>query len=383
MSTPGKREAKKPRSKPHESYEIEQLRNGDEEEYEKLVRASRNGMLYHSIQWKRLLESFTGAKPVYMVARKGGEIVGALPTFLKENPRYGNILNSLPFYGSNGGPVVSPRLPKEERRQVKMDLLSAFNRVATENHCVTSTLITSVFENDIFMYDRVLRPEFVDNRIEQITVFKPPIVDIEKEILYRTVDKRCRVAIRKAQRSGITTEVAEDLRDLHTFYEMHEKSIVNKHGIYKPIGFFELAFKILKQNESFRLLFAKKDGEIIGGLLLFYYKNMVEYYTPCFKLETSELQPLSLLIFEGMKDAIKNGYTMWNFGGTWHSQQGVLRFKRSWGPQQTSYYYYINSYGEIDSIRTLPAQTLLSEYQWFYVIPFNVLRPTVFDSPPL
>ena len=331
-------------------------------------------MLYHSTHWKHLLESFTGAKPIYLVARRGHELVGALPAFLKENKRYGNVLNSLPFYGSNGGPLVSPSLTEEERRQVKTDLLNAFKIAATENHCVTSTLITSVFENDIFTYDRVLRPEFVDSRIEQITVFKPPVVDVEKEILYRTVDKRCRVAIRKAQRSGITTETAEDLRDLHTFYKMHEESILNKRGICKPLSFFELAFKMFKQNESFKLMYARKDGEIIGGLLLFYYKNMAEYYTPCFKLETSELQPLSLLIFEGMKDAIKSGYTMWNFGGTWHSQQGVLRFKRSWGPEQTSYYYYINSHGDIDSIRSLPAQTLVNEYRWFYVIPFNVLK---------
>jgi lipid II:glycine glycyltransferase (peptidoglycan interpeptide bridge formation enzyme) len=331
-------------------------------------------MLYHGIQWKNLVESLTGAKPMYILVRMEGEIVGALPAFMKENPQHGNVLNSLPYYGSNGGPIISPALSRKEGKRLKKDLLTAFKRLAAENHCVTSTLISSVFENDIFTYDKALRPDFVDSRIEQVTILKPSTVDVETQLLYHTVDKRCRVAIRKAQNSAITVEFAQDLRDFETFYEMHKKSIMNKNGIYKPVRFFELAFKIFKQNESFKLLFARKQGEIIGGLLLFYYKNMVEYYTPCFKLEYSDLQPLSLLIFEGMKDAIKNGYTMWNFGGTWHSQQGVLRFKRSWGPQQTSYYYYINRYRDIDSIMSLSPNTIVSEYPWFYVIPFNVLK---------
>jgi lipid II:glycine glycyltransferase (peptidoglycan interpeptide bridge formation enzyme) len=135
-----------------------------------------------------------------------------------------------------------------------------------------------------------------------------------------------------------------------------------------------LAFETFTQNKDFKLLFSERNGEIIGALLLFYYKDMVEYYTPAFKLEYSGLQPLSMLIFEGMKDAVKNAYTMWNFGGTWHSQQGVLKFKRSWGPRQSSYYYYINCYQDSDSIRSLPAETFTDEYKWFYVIPFSCLK---------
>lgn len=360
-------------SKLNDLYNIEQLRPNDEEDYERLVKISKTSMLYHSVKWKRLLEAFTETKPIYIVARMNGEIVGALPAFIKKG-KYGSVLNSLPFYGSNGGPITHPHLNTDETRQLKTELLSTFKKIGAENHCITSTLITSVFDDDIFLYDDVMRPDFVDSRIEHITEFKPFIVDVDKELLYGVAEKRCRVAIRKAQKSGITTRFAEDLRDFATFYELHKSGIETKMGIYKPARFFDLAFKTLTQNRDFKLLFAELNGEIIAACLLFYHKNMVEYYTPAFKLEYSSLQPLSLLIFEGMKDAIKNGYTMWNFGGTWHSQQGVLQFKRAWGPKQSSYYYYINCYRDSNSIRSLPAETLLSEYKWFYVIPFSCLK---------
>ena len=42
----------------------------------------------------------------YLVALEGDRVVGASPAFVKRNTRYGNLVNSLPFVGSNGGVMV-------------------------------------------------------------------------------------------------------------------------------------------------------------------------------------------------------------------------------------------------------------------------------------
>lgn len=354
-------------------FEIEKLKSKDEKEYERLVKASRNGMLYHSIKWKCLLEKLTDTQPLYTVAKRDGKIVGALPTFKKQNKEYGNILNSLPFYGSHGGVIVSPSLTEQQRNQVKKKLLATFKQLAEDNDCITSTLIMSLFENDPTGYEKILEPDFVDMRTGQFTVLRQT-VDVEREILYNTVEKRCRVAIRKARKSGVKVEFTENLKNFDIFYEMHKIGILNKNGIPKPMSFFENAFKIFDQNKSFKILLARKNGEIIAGLLLFYYKNMVEYFTPCFKLEYSEFQPLSLLIYEAMKDSIERGYTVWNFGGTWQTQHGVHMFKRSFGAKELPYYYYINCYRNIDPIKMSSLKILLNQYKWFYVLPFSELR---------
>jgi hypothetical protein len=353
--------------------QIDELRNEERSEYEDLINISRNGMLYHSIKWKEVLQCFTNTDPLYIVAKEHGEIVGALPAFMKRNKKYGNVLNSLPFYGSQGGPIVSPYLDGNQRIEVKKALLHAFKRFAKENDCISSTLITTPFETDLSVLGETLKPDFTDSRIGQITIFKEKIADVENEILYRTIEKRCRTSIRKAQKDGVKVEFAQDLKNLDDFIEIYKKGMTTKGGITKPFRFFKMSTDILSQNESFRLLFARRDEEILGGLLLFYYKNMVEYYAPCFKLEYSKHQPLSLLVYEAMKDAIKNGYNLWNFGGGGERLPGVYMFKKSWGAKDFPYYYYVNYYKDLTCIKAASIKTILTEYEWFYVLPFDEL----------
>lgn len=339
-----------------------------------MVRLSKSGMRAHTLRWTKVLQRFTGTDPIYLVAKISGKIVGVLPSLMKKNIKYGNVLNSLPFFGTHGGPVVLPTLRERERLQVKKRLLLAFKELAKENHCIFSTLITTPFESATDFIQGTLKPDFIDPRITQMTVFPKEVADIENEILYNTIKKRCRTAIRKAQKSKTEVEIAQDLRHVNALFKMHKSGMMRKHGIYKPREFFEILFDEFSgsQNKDFKLFFAWKDNKIIAGLLLLYYKNIVGYFTPCFNLEYSGLQPNTLLIYEAMKDALRNGYNIWNFGGG--RLTGVYMFKRSWGAKDYPYHYFINAYGDTSEIRCLQEEEILSEYRWFYVIPFTELR---------
>ena len=92
--------------------EVERLRPADAAAYERIVRESPAGMLFHGLKWRDLLADFTGAEPVYLAARDGGKIAGVLPAFLKRNDRCGNVLNSLPFFGSHGGVLLARPCPR-------------------------------------------------------------------------------------------------------------------------------------------------------------------------------------------------------------------------------------------------------------------------------
>ena len=85
-------------------------------------------------------------------------------------------------------------------------------------------------------------------------------------------------------------------------------------------------------------------------------------------------QPMSLLIFEAMKEAAKRGYLYWNWGGTWITQSGVYKFKSRWGTQDRRYYYYIQEYNKDNPLRELTAQEIQTEFPYFYVLPFKTLR---------
>ena len=53
-------------------------------------------------------------------------------------------------------------------------------------------------------------------------------------------------------------------------------------------------------------------------------------------------QPLSVIIFNAMKDAVMEKIAKWNCDN-WKSQEGVYRFKSRWGAEDVFYDYNIIS----------------------------------------
>lgn len=349
--------------------EIKLLENSEEEEYNTFLDNSTESMFFHSIPYRNLLKEFLECEPYFLIARKKDVIIGALPSFLKTNTSYGNILNSLPFFGSNGGFIIDSQLEDIEKGEIKKELLAKFNELANENDCVLSTIITSPFDKDLGFYENNISYRYKDSRTGQIAVFEDPTEDLEEYIMYNIIEKRCRAAIRRPIKQGVTVELLDDFKPL---FEMHTENLTSKGGISKPLSFFEAVKKNLGGN--FNLMYAIKDDKIIAGLLLFYFKNSVEYFTPAFYIEHAVEQGMSLLMYEGMKKAIADGYKYWNFGGTWASQEGVYKFKKSWGGKDFPYYYYITQHGNIDKIMESTPEKLIEEYKWFYVLPFSELR---------
>ena len=64
-----------------------------------------------------LLRILPGVEVRYLVHEKNSRLQGALAAFVFRHPRYGAVINSLPFYGSHGGVIV--REGGEAGRQVK------------------------------------------------------------------------------------------------------------------------------------------------------------------------------------------------------------------------------------------------------------------------
>ena len=72
-----------------------------------------------------------------------------------------------------------------------------------------------------------------------------------------------------------------------------------------------------------------------------------------------------------MLDAINFNFRIWNWGGTWLSQEGVYRFKNRWNSNNIEYRYmtYLNN----KDILKASKEELLEEYKNFYVCPFSEL----------
>ena len=157
--------------------------------------------------------------------------------------------------------------------------------------------------------------------------------------------------------------------DFSSLCALHKENMNGK-GPNKPEKFFDLVKKYISP-EKYELSYAVLNGERIGGLLIFYFKETVEYFTPAFNRDFQAEQATSFLIFHAMKNAIRKGYKFWNFGGTrLPGQEGVAKFKKSWGATEFPYYYFTTIHRDIDHLKRLDPKTITENYPWFYVIPF-------------
>jgi hypothetical protein len=341
---------------------VDLLEKKDESQYQEFVRTHPRSMLYYDLKWRDLLSKLTRAKPLYLVCKEAGTIVGVMPAFMAENAR-GKVINALPFFGCHGAPLVVEQAPAARKL-----LLNFFESLARNHGCLSSTFITNPFE-DNFSLDNDYKPTYLDERIGQITDLALKNGD---EMLLQQFAGRTRTAIRKAEKEGIEWRVEKDGSILSRVCKLHQQNISALGGIPKPIRFFNLVQEIFQYGADYEILTACKDDRAIAYLLLFYYKDTVEYYTPCVKKEYRPLQPLSLLIYEGMRRAHARGCKKWNFGGTWKTQAGVYQFKKSWGAKDFSYYYYVKVYD--DRIKKMAASELVKEFPYFYVLPFHQLE---------
>ena len=177
----------------------ELLNTSREEEYSQLILKDERSLFNSSLKFRELLRRITDATDYYLIALDGDRIVGALPALLKLNAKYGNVLNSLPWYGSNPGITVDPSYPA--RQQVKVRLLSAFRELAQEKKAVTSTIITRPFEPDSDLYREHTKYDLLDNRIGMITTL-PEFSDTIDSDLMAIIHSKTRNLIRKAQKAS-------------------------------------------------------------------------------------------------------------------------------------------------------------------------------------
>lgn len=327
------------------------------------INSSKNSLVYTSLEFINLITTHLGAKNSWIVAQKDKNILGALPFLESKAGKFGTVFNSLPYYGSNGGVVQD-----HQNDEIKKILINKFFNLAKEENACAATIITNPLLRDNHVYEEVINDYILDERIGQITHL-PESPDDE---LIKILDNPRPRNIRRAQKEGIKVSSGNERNSVEFLYEVHVENMQAIGGLSKSWDFFE---KLLSDfpSDMWSVYIGSKEGEPVSALLLFYFNGTVEYFTPVIKSEYRNTQALAFVIFEAMKDAIKNKKCKnWNWGGTWLSQTGVYDFKKRWGTSDYPYYYYTKLFRE--EVRLASKDDLLQCYRGFYILPFNELN---------
>lgn len=344
------------------SYEITVLSGELEEKYTQFVDMKKESFMYYSLKYRRLLTELLGDESEYLVAvDSDGNVIGCLPIFFKSDEETGTVANSLPFYGGHGGVLA-------DSGDVREHLLDAYIRVIKKRNCAASTIVGSPLEDYDALYKDKIQPTFIDERIELMTYF--PYMDgisYASSLMdsYHHMERRC---IKKAIKNDVIVEVDNSIEAIDFLFHVHTENMLAIGGLPKNRKCFDLITKYFNSGEDYDVYIARKNNEKIAALLVFYFNGTVEYYTPAIVEQYRTIQPLTLIIYTAMQDAMKNKMEKWNWGGTGLTQKSLYDFKTKWGTTETKYFYYTKIWNE--SILRIHKEEILTRYKNYYVFPF-------------
>lgn len=324
-------------------------------------------LFYQNPVFHRFLCEHLDAEVFYFIWSKENKIMAAFPLIMKRSHKWGNILNSLPYYGSNGFIVFSSATTNEQKLEVRNDLKKQLDVFYQDNNIILSTLITNPFESEDMLWLRDnWQCNYTDYRIGQITELPAYSDNIENELMGLYDNPRPR-NIRRAIKAEITVTKKWGKEALEFIYTVHKDNIESIGGLAKKKEFFMQVPDYFDES-SYAIFMAEKEGQPIAALLVFYFNKTVEYFTPATIHDFRNDQPSALIIHEAMKAAAKDGYKFWNWGGTWESQEGVYDFKKRWGANDHRYEYFIQMLD--DKVKDIPLQELKYAFPNFYLYPY-------------
>lgn len=349
---------------------IEKLGKNQDPIWDAFVQMSSKATLHHSVKYRNFLSGFLeGCEDFYLVARQDEDIVAALPMFVRDE-EFGKVGNSLPFFGSHGG-IIWKEYPSSDVLN-KSEISNKFFDFIYQSHTLNSlTIVQSLFSEELLHIAECDSP-LITHRIGQFTALNNlQLNTINANTLMNSLSPKKQWDIQKARKHNFRLTKEYSFGGFEKLYLIHQENMKFIGGKAKTLDIFSSLFLNFDGNNDYSLYLAWDGSEVIAGLCLLYFGTQVEYFVPAVLPKYRSSQVLNELIFRGMLDSLLDKKSqLWNWGGTWKSQEGVYRFKKSWGANEKSYFYqtWVSDFFVNNDIKQ---DEIVEKYPFFYCYPFE------------
>jgi hypothetical protein len=329
-----------------------------------------NNLIYYIPQYLEFLKQLMPEIEVnyYCLSNSGDKIIALMPLAKKTVEGEGTIINSLPFYGSHGGVLFLKNI--ENKSQIQSSIIQHILDDTDDENLLSITFVENpfhTFDDDLM---NSLGFEVIDHRLGQFKKIAPTLSSYtQEEDLLMSFHSKTRNVVRKGLSFNPEFSEQNDEDTINWLQSVHEKSILKLNGKFKTKEVFITLLKNFPSPNCSRLFVCKLEGKNIAAVLVLLHGTTVEYFTPIIEEEYKHTQLLSSLIYEAMKTLSKEGFELWNWGGTWESQEGVFRFKDRFGSFTMPYRYFSKIKNQ--AIKQIEKDTLSSYFNFFYSYKFE------------
>lgn len=207
----------------------------------------------------------------------------------------------------------------------------------TEEHW--TKLLDTLLELDLPIIVRALHNEVpVKADVDKISKqAKWHGMDLNRSLddIWASLHSSARRAIRKAEKSGITTEIDNSHESMRAYFEMHLKIRKYKYRLLaQPFALFEnILAEVIDKGKGF-ILNAEHDGEIIASNIYLEWKDTLVYKFSASNFKYMNYRPTDLLIWNAIKYAKEHDFIFLDFGLSDFDQDGLIGFKRKYATEE-------------------------------------------------
>jgi lipid II:glycine glycyltransferase (peptidoglycan interpeptide bridge formation enzyme) len=338
---------------------VEMMTKTDVEEYRKFIQTMDNSSIYHTLDWKEIIQDSYGFQPLYIIAKEKDAIIGSLPLFKVGSFLRGQRLVCIPF-------------------SHYVEILAKDNSAVGE----MLTFLKTYFENNsAYKYISIhnsqgyIRSPAFRRKVSYYSC-RLELKNRDLNNIWDSFDGNVRKGIRKAEKSGIEVIKGDSLDSYKGFYRLIELTRREQGAPVYPFRFiYNLYDKLLPKNMC-RLYLALYRREVIAGILMLLYKRYAIYgYGGSVRgTEILKTRPNNLLFWDAIQDCLRERYEVFDFGSTPFSHKGLLQFKKQWGTKLEELSYSFMFRGSEGSIIDRNSKAVVLIGNIMRVCPLSLLR---------
>lgn len=179
----------------------------------------------------------------------------------------------------------------------------------------------------------------------------------DPETMMSRFEPSTRRAIRKAERSGLETSVETSGQAVREFYDLHQRTR-RRHGLPpQPWRFFESISRFLIETGLGWVVLARRRSRAIAGAVFLGSGRHAIYKFGASDPQSWDLRPNQAVMWTAIRSLVERGFRKLHFGRTAPGDEGLARFKASWGAvARPLWYHRLDATGSWLAPRTSPSE---------------------------
>jgi FemAB-related protein (PEP-CTERM system-associated) len=305
---------------------VRELIPGEDARWDRFVRAHADGSVFHLSGWRKVVEDVFRHEAHYLIAERGGEVVGALPVFRVKSPFLGHTLISTP-YAVYGGILA-------DDGEAVAALRSAVAAVGSDTGAAYVEL----------RHRQRRFPELPESDL--YVTFRKELPGDPEEVL-AAIPKKARAEVRRARdRFGLE---CTETRDLDTFFKLFAR---NKRRLGTPALPKRWFRALLDEFGNGVVVHVVHDPAKVplAAVMSFCFKDTVHAYYSGSRSDQHKTGVNDFIYCKIMEWAAVQGYAVYDFGRS-RRDTGAAHFKKNMGFEAQPLHY---EYLLLDAGRELP-----------------------------